>query len=98
MKITELARKPQLIEVVLDDEDTVKELGESLIYWTWDRQPMATFLKLSSVREADMASMIDAVRDVILDEQGQPVLVDDRMLPTAILLRIITRTVEHMGK
>ena len=98
MKITDLARQPQLIEIVLDDPDTIRELGESLTYWTWDRQPMPVFLKLSSVRDSDLSSMIEAVRELILDEDGQPVLTGDAMLPTGILLRIITRTVEQMGK
>jgi hypothetical protein len=98
MKITDLARQPQLIEIVLDDPDTIRELGESLTYWTWDRQPMPVFLKLSSVRDSDLSTMIEAVRELILDEDGQPVLTGDAMLPTGILLRIITRTVEQMGK
>lgn len=98
MKITELARKPQLTEVVLDDEETLKELGEPLTYWTWDRQPMTVFLKLSSLDQNNMENMMAAIRELILDEHGKPVLVNDAVLPVPILLRIINRTVEHLGK
>jgi hypothetical protein len=53
MKLAELAKKPQLIKVTITDEDIVTEFGEALEFWTWDRQPMDTFLKLASVDQAN---------------------------------------------
>ena len=48
MKLSEITKKPQLIEVLIDDEETVKEFGEALTFHTWDRQPMDVFIKLAN--------------------------------------------------
>ena len=98
MKINQLASKPQLIKIVLDDEDTVKEIGEELEFWTWDRQPLDKFMKLATIRQDNPAEMIDMVRSLILDEEGKEVIKDDVMLPTRILIRVIQKVVETLGK
>lgn len=98
MKLSELAKKPQLVKVTIDDADIVQEFGEPLEFWTWDRQPMATFLKLASVDQNNTGSVIDAVRDLVLDEAGAPVLTGDVSLPTVVMMRVITKIVEGLGK
>lgn len=98
MKINQIASKPQLIKVVLDDADTIKELGEELEFWTWDRQPLDKFMKLASVKQDNPAEIIEVVKSLILDEKGQEVIKDDIMLPTQILIRIITKITETLGK
>jgi hypothetical protein len=98
MKINQIASKPQLIKLVLDDKATVKELGESLEFWTWDRQPLDKFMKLASIKYDDPAQIIDLVKGLILDEEGKEVIQGDVMLPTQILIRIIQKVVESLGK
>jgi hypothetical protein len=98
MKINQIASKPQLIKVTLDDKDTVKELGESLDFWTWDRQPLDKFMKLAQVKNDNPSEIIDVVKELILDEDGKVVIQGDVMLPTQILIRIISKVVETLGK
>lgn len=98
MKINQIASKPQLIKLVLDDALTVEELGEELEFWTWDRQPLDKFMKLASVRQDSPEEIINIVKDLILDETGKVVIKDDIMLPTQILIRIIQKVVETLGK
>lgn len=98
MKLSQIAAKPQLIMVSIDDEDIVKEFGEPIEFWTWDRQPMDVFLKLASVDSTNAGSIIDTVRDLILDEKGKPVLNNDVSLPTKVMMRVITKIVEMLGK
>lgn len=98
MKINQIASKPQLIKVVLNDQETVKELGEELEFWTWDRQPLDKFMKLASVKQDNPAEIIDIVKELILDENGKVVIKDGVMLPTQILIRIIQKIVETLGK
>jgi hypothetical protein len=98
MKINQIASKPQLIKVVLDDEATIKELGEELEFWTWDRQPLDKFMKLASVKQDNPAEIIDVVRDLILDENAKIVIQGDVMLPTQILVRCIQKVTEALGK
>lgn len=98
MKLSELAKSPQLIKVTLDDADIVQEFGEAIEFWTWDRQPMDTFLKLASVDQSNAGSILEAVRGLVLDEDGKPVLVGDASLPTKVMMRVITKVVEGLGK
>ena len=98
MKLSELAKKPLLIEVTIDDADIVEQYGEALTFWTWDRQPMDVFLKLASLNQNDTASVITAVRELILNEDGSQVMSADTALPTPILMRVITTVVERLGK
>lgn len=98
MKLSQLAGKPQLIQIALDDEETIKEFGEALEFWTWDRQPMATFLKLASVDAGNPSSIIESVKTLVLDEDGKEILTGDVSLPTKVMMRVISKVVEGLGK
>lgn len=98
MKLSQLCSRPVLIEITLDDEDTVKEYGEPLTFHTWDRQPMDVFMKLAMATEGQVSSVIGIVKDLILDDTGRPILSDGNMLPTPVLMRAIARVTEALGK
>ena len=98
MKLSQLAAKPQLIKIELSDEDTVKEYGEPLEFYTWDRQPLETFMKLANGNQEDPAAMIEVVRTLILDENGKMIIVKDLMLPSTVLIKVISKIVESLGK
>jgi hypothetical protein len=98
MKINQIASKPQLIKLVLDDAATKAELGEELEFWTWDRQPLDKFMKLAATKQDKPEEIIGLVKDFILDEQGNVVIKDDVMLPTQILIRIIEKVITTLGK
>lgn len=98
MKLKDLARRPQLIEIRLDDEDIIQEFGEAITFHTWDRHPMDVFLRMSTINQQDHSAMIAAVRDLVLDDTGQPILTTDEVLPTRVMMRVITRVVESLGK
>ena len=44
MKLKELATKPQLVKIVLDDEAIIKEYNEPLEFYVYDKQPLADLL------------------------------------------------------
>ena len=98
MKLSQIAKKPKLIEITIDDADIVEEFGEALTFWTWDRQPMDVFLKLAAIDQKNTASVIEAVRELILNEDGTPVLTGEDSLPTKVLMRVIVTVVESLGK
>lgn len=98
MKLSQLAAKPQLVEITLDDEDTVKEFKEAITFHTWDRQPMDTFMRLASATEGKTNDILDIVKDLILDEHGKPVITADAMLPTGILMKAISKITDMLGK
>lgn len=98
MKLSSLTAKPQLIDLHLDDEETIKEFGEPIEFWTWDRQPMETFMKLANADHGNTASIVEIVRTLILDEKGKQILTDDQMLPTHVLMKVIAKVTELLGK
>jgi hypothetical protein len=98
MQLSQIAAKPQLIKMILDDEDTVKEFGEPVEFYTWDRQPMDIFMQLASVSNKDPQVMIGIIRTLILDEAGNEIITKDAMLPSSVLLRVVGKVVDLLGK
>ena len=98
MKLKDLASKPKLIQVILDDEDTIASYGESLEFFTYDRQPIQTFMKLASTQGTDNEAMLELVRKMILDETGAEIITDEISIPGPILMRAITKIVATLGK
>lgn len=98
MKLSQLAAKPQLIQIVLDDTDVITEFGEAIEFWTWDRQPLEVFMKLANAQSGDTGMMIDIVKNLILDEDGKNIITGENMLPTSVLMLAIQKIVEKLGK
>ena len=98
MKLTQLAAKPQLVKIELNDEDVVREFGEPLEFWIYDRQPMDKFVRLAQMRGEDMSELITAVNEMVLDEEGNPIVKDGLMLPTNVMTKVIGKVVETLGK
>lgn len=98
MKLSQIAAKPQLIKLILDDEETIKEFNEAIEFYTWDRQPLDTFMKLASIDQKNPAEMIGIIRTLILDENGKELIDDNSMIPSRVLIRAISKIVEALGK
>ena len=98
MKLTQLSKKPELIKLELADEDTVKEYGEPLEFWIYDRTDMDVFVRMATLKPEDFGSMVEIVNKLILDEDGTPVVKEGYLLPTNILSRVIAKVVETLGK
>lgn len=98
MKLSQIAAEPTLVEISLDDKETVKQFGEPLVFYTWDRQPMEVFMRLANLNEKNTGDLIGIVKTLILDENGQQVLNDKNMLPTSVLMKAIAKVTEQLGK
>ena len=98
MKLSELAKKPQLTEITIDDPQLVEEYGESINFYILDRLPIDTFTKLASIKTDNVSDMFVVMRDLILDENGDPVMIEDKVLPTDILTACVTKVSEYLGK
>lgn len=98
MKLSQITSEPQLIEISLDDKDIVKQYGEALTFYTWDRQPMDVFMRLANLDQKNTGELINVVKTLILDEEGKPILTDKNMLPTGVLMKAIAKVTEQLGK
>ena len=98
MKLSQICSEPQLVEITLDDKDTVKQYGEPLTFYTWDRQPMETFMRLANIDGKNTVELINIVKTMILDEEGKQIVNDKNVLPTNVLMKAITKVTEQLGK
>lgn len=98
MKLTQLAKAPQLIRIELDDEEIRKEYGDSLEFYIFDRQPLDQFIKLATAKQDDIGSMIEMINAMILDESGERVMKDNLTLPSNIILKVVNKVTETLGK
>ena len=98
MKLSQITSEPKLIEIILDDEDTLKQYGEAITFHTWDRQPMDIFMRLANVDQKNTGDLINIVKTLILDEEGKEILNEKNMLPTGVLMRAIAKVTEQLGK
>lgn len=98
MKLAQLAAKPQLTKLTLEDKEIVELYGEPVEFYTWDRQPLDVFMKLANAQNKDMGSMIEIVKGLILDENGKEIITAENMIPSPVLVRVIGKIVETLGK
>lgn len=98
MKLSELAKEPQLQKIVINNETLVEKYGEELEFYIYDRQPLDTFTKLADITEANVGEYIYVLKDIILDEQGEPVCKDNMVLPMDVLTEALKLIGEHLGK
>jgi hypothetical protein len=56
------------------------------------------FLKLAAVDATNYSSILEAVKALVLDEEGKPVLDGENSLPTKVMMRVITKVIEGLGK
>jgi len=100
MDLKQLATKPTLIKVVLDDKEVIKEYSEPLEFFVTDKQPLEQFIKFASASQDpnNYGQMIDFCTDLILDKDGKPVMEEGLVLPSSILMKCINKVVEQLGK
>jgi hypothetical protein len=98
LKLTQLASKPQLIEIVLDTETIKEKYGDSLSFHIMDRQPIDQFIKMATMGTENYGDMIKMVNGLVLDEHGNPAVQEGEALPNDVMMAVIGAVVERLGK
>jgi hypothetical protein len=98
MDLKELSKKPQLLEVVIDDEKIVEKYGDSLTFYIYDRQPLDLYGKLSKMTDSDFEHMNDVFQELILDKDGNKVMDNEHVLPIDVVMAAVTKVGERLGK
>ena len=99
MNINELAKKPQLEEVTLDDADLIETYGEPITFWMFDHVDINTyfdFYKYQSEQNGEL--LMSALRKIILNAEGKPAIDEETVLPVDVSLAALTKINEHLGK
>lgn len=98
MDLKNLATKPQLVKVTLDDAETVEKYGDALEFWVWDKQPINKFIRFANADETNYGDIVEFCSELILDSEGHPVLTDGAVLPSSVLVKCVNKVVEQLGK
>lgn len=98
MKISQLVSQPKLVEIQIDDEDTLAKYGEAISFWIYDRQDIATFAQLAMTDGKNFAEAAELVSRLVRDENGKEVVTGTDTLPTDVLMKTITKVIETLGK
>jgi hypothetical protein len=98
LKLTQLASKPQLVRIELDDEEIRAKYNDSLEFYIYDRQPLDMFVKLATVGTGNIAELVSIAHSMVLDEHGDPIAHDDLVFPSDIMMKIINKVVDTLGK
>lgn len=98
MELSQLATKPKLVELKIDDEQIVEKYGDELKFWIYDRQPLDVFSKLASAKQEEIHKYLDVIKDLILDKDGKPVMSDENVLPLDVLGKAVELISNHLGK
>ena len=98
MDLKQLVAKPQLKLVKLDDDATVKEYGEALEFYIFDRQPVDVFVKMATLKTDEFGEIVRIVNGLILDKDGNAVVSEGMALPQRLYMRVIERVVQELGE
>ena len=98
MKLAELSQKPQLIKIILDEPKIIEQFNEELEFFVYDRQPIDVFSKLANADQGDIGGLIVLLKDLILDEDGNQIIDDERFLPMDVMVEAVKKIGERLGK
>ena len=99
MNIKELASKPQLIQITLDDPTIVEKYGDTITFYTYDVVSLSTYFGFYDARhEGQMNNLEKIMRSLVLLEDGTPAIGPDEDLPIDIATEVIKKIGEVLGK
>ncbi len=98
MKLTQLATKPQLTKIVINESELVEKYGEEVEFYIHDRITLDQYTQLASIKSENFGEIMHLVKELVLDEEGVPVMDDEHVLPTDLLNACMLEVVEKLGK
>ena len=98
MKLSELAKKPVLIELTITEPTLVEKYGEALSFHVYDRQPLDVFAKISNMEGGNAMDQVGVLSQLILKEDGSPVMVEDFILPLDVMTEALKLIGDNLGK
>jgi hypothetical protein len=101
MEINKLAKKPEIIKVTVDDAQVVEAYGEPIVFWMKDFVDIDTyfqFFQSQADQEKDVRQLGRILKKIVLKENGDPAIAEDEELPLNVIVPVITKVTENLGK
>jgi|DEB0MinimDraft_6_1074348.scaffolds.fasta_scaffold84962_3 hypothetical protein len=97
MELSKLTAKPTLVKVTIDDEDIVKEFGEPIDFYVYDRQKMDVFMQMATIKQENYGEIATLVEKLVLDKDGKQVITKESTIPVKVMMRVIQKVVDSLG-
>lgn len=99
MNIKQFVSTPKLIQITLDDPTLLESYGEPITFYTYDIVSMSMYFDFFNARSnSQFEALGKLIKQMILDEQGKPVMDEKQDLPIDIMAAAVTRIGEILGK
>jgi hypothetical protein len=93
-----LSSKPKLVQLIIDDEDTIRDYGEAVEFWTYDRQPLHTYLEISQTFGKDPVKTEALLSGLLFEEDGTKSFNEGEMPDANLMAKALTKVMEKLGK
>ena len=98
MQLEQLAVQPKLEKLTISEPKIVEKYGEELEFYVYDRQKLDVFAKMASITEDNAMQYSTLLTDLILNDKGEPVMTEDKILPIDVLTEAIKLIGDMLGK
>jgi hypothetical protein len=98
MQLEQLAVKPQLVKMTITSPKIVEKYGEELDFYVYDRQKLDVFAKMANITEDNAMQYSQLLTDLILNDKGEPVMSEEKILPIDVLTEAIKIIGDLLGK
>lgn len=97
MLLSELVQEVKFIKLSLNDEDTVKEYGEPVDFWSPDRVAVNKYLELHATMGKDQARTVEIMKTLMLKEDGSPIMTGNLVPPVKLMIKAMSIVLANLG-
>jgi hypothetical protein len=96
--LSEFAKTPELLEIVLDHEQIIAEYGEAITFYMHDYVDITTYFDFFRGQSEGGEAFADALRKIILNKDGLPILAPGQTLPVTLSIAVLSKINDNLGK
>lgn len=99
MNIEQFSVNSELVEIKLNSEEIKSRYGDEIIFFTKTHPKLTTYFNFFEARvNGDYERLEDIMRNLILNQQGEPAIKPDQTLPADIFTAAIIEIGDLLGK
>lgn len=99
MDLKQLVTKPKVIELEANTPEIINIVGEPVVFYMKDHLDLATYFDFYKLQQNEnINDLVKIMRQIVLDKDGKPAIAEDETLPVEIMLGILFKINDHLGK
>lgn len=98
MDINKFAKKPEMIQITLDDAEIIENYGEAITFWMKDFVDINTYFDFFKSQGTGGNELNTLMAKIILKEDGTPAIGEGEALPVDIAVAALTKINDTLGK